>query len=232
MSPRVGGQLKFNFDVATKLKYCAYLVVSVPKLLPGHHYDTSCLFDALAAEAAQLLPGDKYEVMRRLPESSGEMTIFPMGVKLGKQLEEMEEGTYWKVLADFWAEMLLYVAPSDNVEEHVERLANGGEFLTHLWALLSHAGILDREQMNVDDIENAHADQSCPRRDLYGDALRVCGASLPSSTCVEKRAVFATDQPATTSGNHVECKCFSFYLPKILEWQYYLLHFEWFAKER
>ncbi|KAK3126189.1 hypothetical protein QOZ80_7AG0552920 [Eleusine coracana subsp. coracana] len=173
MSPRDGGQLKFNFDVATKLsKYCAYLVVSAPKLLPGHHYDTSCVFDALAAEAAQFLPGDKYEAMKRLPESSADMTIFPMGVKLGKQLEEMEKLTSWKVLADFWAEMLFYVAPSDNVKEHVECLANGGEFITHLWALLSHAGILDRKQRNSTDIENAEADQSCPGEESYGDALR------------------------------------------------------------
>ncbi|KAF7076522.1 hypothetical protein CFC21_081158 [Triticum aestivum] len=67
------------------------------------------------------------------------------GVKLGRQLEEMEEGARWKVMADFWAEMILYVAPSDNVNEHIEQLARGGEFITHLWALLSHAGILERD---------------------------------------------------------------------------------------
>lgn len=122
------------------------------------------MFDALAAEAAPLFPGDKYEAMRRLPESAAKMTIFPMGIKLGKQLEEMGDSACWKVLADFWAEMLLYVAPSDNVKEHMECLANGGEFLTHLWALLSHAGILDREQRNVGDIENAGGEQSYPGR--------------------------------------------------------------------
>jgi hypothetical protein len=48
------------------------------------------------------------------------------------------------------------MAPSDNVKEHGERLANGGEFLTHLWALLSHAGILDREQRNVSTTQKMH----------------------------------------------------------------------------
>jgi hypothetical protein len=42
--------------------------------------------------------------------------------------------------------MMLYVVPSDNVKEHIEQLAKGGEFITHLWALLSHAGILERQE--------------------------------------------------------------------------------------
>ncbi|TVU40330.1 hypothetical protein EJB05_13789, partial [Eragrostis curvula] len=164
------------------------------------------MFDAVAAEAAQLLAGDKYEAMRSLPEAA-EMTIFPMGVKLGKQLEEMEEGTCWKLLADFWAEMLLYVAPSDNVKEHIEFLAKGGEFVTHLWALLSHAGILDRGQRNVVDIETARVDQSCPGEESHGDALRFRRASSHPLTCAEKRAAIATCAPTqpAISRNYVDC---------------------------
>jgi hypothetical protein len=54
--------------------------------------------------------------------------------------------------------MLLYLSPSDNVKEHVECLANGGELRTHLWALLTHAGILDRSPRRLivaNDGENA-----------------------------------------------------------------------------
>jgi len=147
----VGAQLKVHFDVARTLsKYCAYLVVAQPKLLPGHHYDTRRVFEAVAKEAE-----DKYEAMRSLVPEAGETpepkeTVFHKGVRLGKQLEEkMEEGARWKVLADFWAEMLLYVAPSDNGEEHIECLTRGGEFVAYLWALLSHAGILKREEHQV-----------------------------------------------------------------------------------
>ncbi|KAM0836271.1 hypothetical protein ACQ4PT_062418 [Festuca glaucescens] len=52
----------------------------------------------------------------------------------------------WKVLSDFWAEMVLYVAPcaDGQARAHLEALARGGEFLTHLWALLTHAGVLER----------------------------------------------------------------------------------------
>ncbi|CAL4997542.1 unnamed protein product [Urochloa decumbens] len=192
LSPKAGGELKFNFDVATILsKYCTHLVASVPKLLPGHHYDTSRVFDAVAAEAAQFLPGNKFEAMRSLPEST-QMSVFPMGVKLGKQLEEMEEGTRWKVLADFSAEKMLYVAPSDNVKEHIERLAYGGEFITHLWALLTHAGILERAQRNAMDIENAGTGQPYPGEGLCSAALRFRRASSCPLTSEDKQAAPAT----------------------------------------
>uniref|UniRef100_N1QXE4 DUF4220 domain-containing protein n=1 Tax=Aegilops tauschii TaxID=37682 RepID=N1QXE4_AEGTA len=141
-------KLRPHLDVATKLsKYCAYLLVSARKLLPGRPYDTLCVLDAVAVEATVFLKNsrDKYEVMRNLAGS--EETIFEGGAKLGKQLEDIQDVTQrWKVLADFWAEMLLYLAPSDNVKEHIEELANGGEFITHLWALLSHAVILERQE--------------------------------------------------------------------------------------
>uniref|UniRef100_A0ACD6AAU8 Uncharacterized protein n=2 Tax=Avena sativa TaxID=4498 RepID=A0ACD6AAU8_AVESA len=141
-------EFKVPFRIATKLsKYCAYLVVCAPRFLPGHHYDTRCKFDAAAAEAAAILQRGtgKYEAIKSLTVPEETKKIFESGVKLGKQLEDMEEGNRWLVLADFWAEMMLYVAPSDNVKEHIEQLARGGEFITHLWALLSHAGILERE---------------------------------------------------------------------------------------
>jgi len=179
-------------------------VVSAPKLLPGNHYDSSLVFDAVAVEAAQFLQKveDKYEALRGLPEST-ETSIFRRGMKLGKQLEEMEADKCWKVLADFWAEMLLYVAPSENVKEHIETLTKGGEFITHWWALLTHAGILERPPRNVsNDIENPWEGSS------YG---------CPSTTQAAPAACATNQQPMT--GNHsVQCKCFSFFsFPKRLK---------------
>jgi hypothetical protein len=43
-----------------------------------------------------------------------------------------------------WAELVLFLAPSSNADIHAEKLAAGGEFMTHLWTLLIHAGILER----------------------------------------------------------------------------------------
>lgn len=78
-------------------------------------------------------------------EGDDPVTIFKKGVKLGKQLASMpDELQRWKVMGDFWAETIIYVAPSHSTaKQHMQHLENGGEFLTHIWALLSHAGILN-----------------------------------------------------------------------------------------
>jgi hypothetical protein len=80
----------------------------------------------------------------QLPEETTGLTTFEKGVKLGQKLMELNTDR-WEVMADFWAETMLYVAPSDsNAKAHIEQLVKGGEFVTHLWALLSNAGILKR----------------------------------------------------------------------------------------
>ncbi|GLT65879.1 hypothetical protein SLA2020_382810 [Shorea laevis] len=57
----------------------------------------------------------------------------------------------FSLIVSDWAMVLLicnyvrgtYDAPSGDPRAHVEDLAEGGEFVTHLWALLSHANILN-----------------------------------------------------------------------------------------
>lgn len=138
--------VKKNHGVATALsKYCAYLMVSAPRLLNRKDLGTKSVFNEVAHVARMSLHGvkDKLEAMRRLGQDDGSSDgshIFHQGVALGKHLEAMSNR--WEVLAEFWVGALLYAAPSDNVQEHMEYLAQGGEFITHLWALLSHAGIL------------------------------------------------------------------------------------------
>ncbi|XBJ20643.1 hypothetical protein VPH35_011433 [Triticum aestivum] len=98
------------------------------------------------ATTLRLLRGakDKYEAMRLLDLTTvngdeGE-SVFRMGVDLGRHLENRPVFVLWKELAEFWADRLICAVPSDNVKEHIERLSRGGEFITHLWALLFHAG--------------------------------------------------------------------------------------------
>ncbi|CAN6463481.1 unnamed protein product [Victoria cruziana] len=139
--------------VATQLsKYCAYLVAFAPELLPGNPYLTETIFDDAIADAtarfgkcrtlrqrhkeARALAGEYVE-----EAAAASRSIICLGSLLANQLEMMEEGRRWKLLADFWTELILFVAPSGQPWAHVKFLASGGEFITHLWALLYHSGI-------------------------------------------------------------------------------------------
>ncbi|CAN6180893.1 unnamed protein product [Urochloa humidicola] len=177
-------QVDFASDhhVAASLSsYCAYLMAFVPELLPDHQLETTAMFHRTRKEALQHLQKDKtmqekyaklsnYEPLPLPPQPDGQtaaldrniddVNIFEKGILLGKRLEGItDDGRRWKILADFWTEMILYIAPSNNARDHIQHLANGGEFLTHLWALLTHAGILERGQRNVVNAQNAGGNQ-------------------------------------------------------------------------
>lgn len=140
--------------IATHLsKYCAYLMAWSPDLLPDDDEWSKSLYDtvkkdakrALAgrtAEGLSLTPVAEYEQVAQLLLSvNSKYDVLKNGVRLGKQLLADGEDTAWKVLAEFWSGMVLYIAPSDNVRGHLKATARGGELITLLWALLTHAGI-------------------------------------------------------------------------------------------
>ncbi|CAN6170676.1 unnamed protein product [Urochloa humidicola] len=151
-----GGVREKNRRVAIALsKYCAYLVVSAPELLPGHPAETKRAFDDAARSTRRGM--HKHRVVRsngcpRIRRHEHEGT-FETGVYLGRRLRNEEpppsggrtrrrhSGDPWEVLALMWVQTLLYAAPYGNVEAHMQHLSQGGEFITHLWALLYHIGI-------------------------------------------------------------------------------------------
>ncbi|KAF8745057.1 hypothetical protein HU200_013470 [Digitaria exilis] len=134
-------------------KYCAYLVAFLPELLPEHSLTVKVVLQEVLKEAGQkkeLLGGthcSMEEKTRRiqqldLPEDMSRMKTFEKGVLLGRQLEKQSVLLRWKTMADFWAETILYIASSSkNSAAHIQQLAQGGEFVTHVWALLCNAGI-------------------------------------------------------------------------------------------
>ncbi|KAL8139448.1 hypothetical protein V2J09_005469 [Rumex salicifolius] len=143
-----------HFLVATQLsKYCAYLVSFAPELLPDHPYTTENVFDTAVKQAQRDMEGcdisQRYELLRTMNQRdrNGEDNIVVKGALLGGTLMVQvlnNPARGWRVLAEFWAELLLYLALSNNVAVHGEYLARGGEFITHVWALLTHAGIVSR----------------------------------------------------------------------------------------
>ncbi|CAL5077604.1 unnamed protein product [Urochloa decumbens] len=148
-----------NHVIATTLSnYCAYLIAFAPELLPDEELDTRIIFEVVRCDAQnifskQMALQEMYGMMTSCNVQPSDERILIKGILLGRQLQEIEHEVLWKILADFWTEMILYIAPSHNAKVHIEHLANGGEFLTHLWALLLHAGILQREQHSFDENE-------------------------------------------------------------------------------
>ncbi|KAI6703521.1 hypothetical protein NL676_012657 [Syzygium grande] len=121
-----------NFGIATKLsKYLAYLVAFAPRLLPGHPCSTEYIFDRAISEARELLKGSSVSMRERIQKlktvADHEQSIVGRGAWLGRQLvnEVADEERIWEVLADFWAEMMLYVAPSNNTAAHAKYLTMG-----------------------------------------------------------------------------------------------------------
>lgn len=133
----------------------------VPELLSDPKADTKFIFATDVSQAEQVWKlksnREKYDAMKKIihPEDPTDLEeqqeeeqneyepIIRRGIRLGELLESKGTVLQWKVMANFWAQKLLYIAPSDNVKGHIEHLAKGGEFLTHVWALLSNAGILN-----------------------------------------------------------------------------------------
>jgi hypothetical protein len=149
-----------NWLVATKLSnYCAYLVAAAPGLLPDCPAWAEKRYKEVAKDVQAALGKDMagasestaqgYErLLNELSESSRD-TVLRHGAELGSRLVDAyveDEAAAWRFLADFWSEMVLFVAPSKSVKGHVEAMGRGGEFVTLVWALLLHAGVTDRDE--------------------------------------------------------------------------------------
>jgi hypothetical protein len=165
--------------VATQLsRYCIYLVTCYPELLPDNDAWSKSLYEDVKKDAEHALarpccalthrhlcmssastPGYQELVDLLSANANSKHQVLNDGVKLGKQLVETiyNEEAVWKLLADFWSEMILYVAPSDNLKGHKESIARGGKLITLLWALLGHAGIISRSTVGDGDDARAAA---------------------------------------------------------------------------
>ncbi|CAM0953757.1 unnamed protein product [Alopecurus aequalis] len=145
--------------VATQLsRYCAYLVACSPELLPDDALWCRSLYKAVNKDAARVLsrgctwpsmaPEAKDQRLVRLLSARSKHQVLKDGAELGARLAQLaqggEEDVAWKALAAFWSETVVSVAASsDNMDEHAEAIARGGELVTILWALLAHLRSVD-----------------------------------------------------------------------------------------
>lgn len=148
----------------TLSQYCAYVFTLAPPLLPGNSLMARAVFEEVYREKNRLLLRrhvslgcctSSEQILKRLEGyASGEIkfdgneegnTILKRGAELGKMLTAAtsdDNEALWKFLSEFWAGFVLYLAASTKASQHKIFLSTGGELMTHLWALLSHAGYL------------------------------------------------------------------------------------------
>ncbi|XP_012700652.1 uncharacterized protein LOC101775141 [Setaria italica] len=141
--------------VATTLsKYCAYLVACASELLPENQEGSERVYkcvkralrSALSRKRRRSKSETRFDQVMRIEGPDPDVAA-NMGAELGKQLLEDcgfdggNVGHGWALLAELWTELVIYIAPSEKIDGHAEALAQGGEFITLLWALATHAGI-------------------------------------------------------------------------------------------
>jgi hypothetical protein len=106
-----------------------------PELLPDDEEWSKSLYKDVKKDAERALadhtsassatPEEEYDKLVELLSANSQHDVLKNGVKLGKELvvETNNDETAWKLLAEFWSEMILYVAPSDNLKAHKEVIA-------------------------------------------------------------------------------------------------------------
>ncbi|KAF8687760.1 hypothetical protein HU200_042695 [Digitaria exilis] len=152
---------------STLSKYCMHLLAFAPNFLPDHSSISESILDQSIDKG-----GDQWQELDKVLEGStdlesrckellkidigdddvSEAPLVAQGVHLARQIGTQDSKLQGKILSDFWVEMMLYVSPSDDARAHLEVLARGGEFITHLWALLTHAGVLKRSPAKPMDV--------------------------------------------------------------------------------
>ncbi|CAL4978873.1 unnamed protein product [Urochloa decumbens] len=137
-------------------RYSAYLVAEAPDLLPDDSAWTKRRFKEVnkgieeASKSGDCVPeSGVYTHLTDCFCALGCHEVLKKGSMLGRHLVEeaqrqitgASEDAVWELLAEFWSEVVLYLAPTANFKRHMEVLQRGGELITLLWALLLHAGI-------------------------------------------------------------------------------------------
>ncbi|KAL6893724.1 hypothetical protein ACP4OV_007822 [Aristida adscensionis] len=149
-------ELRRRYIIGNSLsRYCTYLLVSKPDMIPNRESVAMTVFQETVRSARDKILAGCDSLERRYSELMLEAerasqdpsvktgdNVVKQGAVLAKDLldHEGEEGC-WDILAGIWTELLVHIAPTQNALEHKTSLESGGEFITHIWALLWHCGI-------------------------------------------------------------------------------------------
>ncbi|RLM70182.1 uncharacterized protein C2845_PM17G03850 [Panicum miliaceum] len=141
-------------DVATTLsRYCMYLVAEMPELLPDDEVWVSQRFKDMRTCLAKVVQNCCCGCMLCTPSKCCRRTMLDSLKKNPGRLDMMTRDAVelfdridrtegWNQLAKFWAQLIIYLAPSNDVQGHAKAICtSGGDLITCLWAFCTHAGI-------------------------------------------------------------------------------------------
>ncbi|KAJ1256772.1 hypothetical protein BS78_K313700, partial [Paspalum vaginatum] len=184
---KLEGALRTRYIVANSLsRYCAYLLVSKPEVIPDSFLVPKMVFQETVKTACDgiLKPCDcdslesRYKNLLKLPSShsSGSIKkgddVLKQGALLAKDLLEKNVEERWDILAGVWTEFLVHLAPTWNAAAHRTYLESGGEFITYIWALLWHCNIekssLWPQYDDASDKDEAPSATTPPQRNVAG----------------------------------------------------------------
>ncbi|XP_051193043.1 uncharacterized protein [Lolium perenne] len=152
MNAKLPDELRETYIIANSLsRYCAYLLLSKPDLIPDSFLVPKIVFQKTVESASDGILKDcdsllkryinlKEEAEKPIEDSENEDAL-KQGAVLARELLNLEtDEVRWKILAEVWTELLIHIAPTWNAQAH-KKCLSGGEFITHIWALLWHYGI-------------------------------------------------------------------------------------------
>ncbi|GLJ19048.1 hypothetical protein SUGI_0341940 [Cryptomeria japonica] len=118
-------------------RYCVYLLVSRPRLLPVHPDMESITYMQLVNK----LMGEEYygKDPTELLECR-DKSVLGSGAELARKLLGKGEDERWELLAMYWAGLMISMAVYNKAAFHAECVAGGGEFLSQVWVLVGHMG--------------------------------------------------------------------------------------------
>lgn len=188
-------ELRETYVTANSLsRYCTYLLIAKPDLIPDSFLVPKIVFQETVKSARDgILKGcgslqERYRALKdeaeKPIEDSEKEDVLKQGVALGKELlDHLTEKSCWEILAGVWTELLIHIAPTQNARAHRKCLA-GGEFITHIWALLWHCGIHSSSLWPRDDVGPAGNNDPDPasgnNSDQAGNKTRQTGGHMRS----------------------------------------------------
>ncbi|MCO5553958.1 hypothetical protein L7F22_007484 [Adiantum nelumboides] len=130
-------------------RYCLHLMIRRPKLMPEDPDVAKGLIMVVKQQLKTLLlKNSKKQSIRTAwlevdtdVEKDWNVLPFARQVKYNTRVAGQTENPKWKLLAQVWLDILIYIInTAENAYPHTEQMGKGGELLTHFWVLLGHLG--------------------------------------------------------------------------------------------